>query len=142
MTSDQITKSQLLLESRLAGIEEATSTLRKDLLEAAEVMPTILQNGFDHAKIEGDLSARIEVHELNMAARDRLRAALTRITNGAYGRCMGCEEPISTKRLEVQPEASLCVECQSTLEGRAVVRESRIGFLHLYRRWAMREEAA
>lgn len=142
MTSEQITKLKMLLESRLTAIEQTTATLRADLLEAAEVTPTILQNGFDHAKLDGDLSTRIEIHEFNMAARDRCRAALDRVIRGTYGHCLECDELISVRRLEVQPDAALCIQCQSMAEGRPVIRESRIGFLHTYRRWALREEAA
>ena len=58
---------------------------------------------------------------LNIASgeTDRLRDiedALTRIKEGSYGVCEGCEKDIPKKRLEVYPSARYCVECQSKLE--------------------------
>ena len=42
--------------------------------------------------------------------------ALGRIEDGIYGSCLRCGEPISTARLEVQPQAGLCIDCQSATE--------------------------
>ena len=41
----------------------------------------------------------------------RLRAALARIDEGEYGYCMDCGEPITPKRLELDPAASRCMSC-------------------------------
>lgn len=41
----------------------------------------------------------------------RLENALMRITKGTYGDCGKCMEPISEDRLEIQPDAVLCVQC-------------------------------
>jgi DnaK suppressor protein len=43
-------------------------------------------------------------------------AALERLTEGAYGRCERCAEPIQWERLEVLPTARLCTPCQSLVE--------------------------
>ena len=37
--------------------------------------------------------------------------ALLNISNGTYGTCEKCGEPISEARLEIIPYATLCVEC-------------------------------
>ncbi len=38
--------------------------------------------------------------------------ALERLEDGGYGTCMGCEKPISPKRLQAVPWAKYCVPCQ------------------------------
>jgi len=53
---------------------------------------------------------------LQTLAQRKLRAkkvsfALQRIDSGEYGVCLDCGEDIPYKRLEIQPEAVLCVEC-------------------------------
>ena len=60
-----------------------------------------------------------------MRARDRQRkliakidAALTRIEDGTYGFCEETGEPISIKRLEARPIATLSVEAQERHERR------------------------
>ncbi len=46
----------------------------------------------------------------------RVEAALRRLSDDTYGDCLRCDEPVVFERLEVQPEATLCIECQSERE--------------------------
>jgi len=50
--------------------------------------------------------------------RRQVEAALDRIDSDEYGECLGCGEDIEPRRLEAQPEAPLCLECQSQRERR------------------------
>lgn len=43
----------------------------------------------------------------------RVRSALDAIESGRYGLCRKCGNAIGEDRLEVQPDALLCVECAS-----------------------------
>jgi len=47
--------------------------------------------------------------ELRLAEVNR---AIEKITNGEYGKCEKCNQPIDPKRLEAMPEAKNCVKCQ------------------------------
>jgi DnaK suppressor protein len=40
-----------------------------------------------------------------------IEAALGRIESGDYGFCLSCGEEIAAKRLELDPTASLCIDC-------------------------------
>lgn len=46
----------------------------------------------------------------------RIDGALTRITEGRYGVCLGCHEPIEPHRLETAPDAAFCADCQKIRE--------------------------
>jgi len=46
----------------------------------------------------------------------RVELALHRIDCSEYGYCLQCEEPIALARLQAQPFASLCLDCQSASE--------------------------
>jgi len=46
----------------------------------------------------------------------RVRGALHRLAEDAYGDCLECDDPIGFRRLKAQPEALLCVDCQSCRE--------------------------
>lgn len=48
--------------------------------------------------------ARIALHEV--------QAALWRMDEGRYGRCVRCAGPIGVDRLEILPQAALCPACQ------------------------------
>ena len=40
-----------------------------------------------------------------------IEAALGRVESGDYGFCLSCGEEIAAKRLELNPTASLCIDC-------------------------------
>lgn len=46
----------------------------------------------------------------------RIRAALKRLDEDAYGRCVRCGGPINPKRLELDPATALCIGCAESAE--------------------------
>lgn len=49
---------------------------------------------------------------------DRISDALKKIEDESYGQCDRCGKPINPERLKAIPYATLCIECQETLERR------------------------
>ncbi len=47
---------------------------------------------------------------------NRILRALKMITDGSYGVCIDCGEPISEKRLRSYPDATRCIACQEAYE--------------------------
>ena len=45
-----------------------------------------------------------------------VRAALDRVAEGSYGLCITCGKPIALARLQAQPAAARCIDCQSKAE--------------------------
>ena len=43
----------------------------------------------------------------------RVESALKRMAQNTYGSCIRCKEPIGEGRLDMQPEATLCIRCAS-----------------------------
>jgi len=77
-----------------------------------------------HADIDDRTSTETE-RALELRARDRQRkliakidAALARLDEGTYGYCEETGEPISLKRLDARPIATLSVEAQERHERR------------------------
>ncbi len=50
--------------------------------------------------------------------RTAVLAALKRLRDGRYGRCVDCAHLVPDGRLDARPEAARCVQCQSRLERR------------------------
>ena len=48
----------------------------------------------------------------------RINAALARMDEGEYGYCLECGHAIADARLEIDPAATHCVKCASSLEQR------------------------
>ena len=58
--------------------------------------------------------------ELGNGERRRLKEvalALQKITEGGFGDCERCGEPIADKRLDAVPDARYCIECQARSKG-------------------------
>jgi DnaK suppressor protein len=98
---------------------------REDILKVAR---ETLQNLQDDTQNHSDLADRASSETdraIELRARDRQRkliakidAALQRIEAGAYGYCEETGEPISLKRLEARPIATLSIEAQEQHERR------------------------
>ena len=85
---------------------------------------TCKTNSAQHADIADRASTETE-RALELRARDRQRkliakidAALGRLDDGTYGYCEETGEPISLKRLDARPIATLSVEAQERHERR------------------------
>jgi RNA polymerase-binding transcription factor DksA len=49
--------------------------------------------------------------------RAQVVAALARVEDGTYGRCVDCGVDLPAERLEARPEAARCISCQTAAEG-------------------------
>ena len=66
------------------------------------------ENAQEVANYERDLSLEHAL-EIDLAA---VNEALNKIADGSYGVCANCREQIDVKRLEIMPEAKLCLKCR------------------------------
>jgi len=59
-----------------------------------------------------------DVSSLTRAARELalIDAAYERLSDGTYGVCVDCDDPIPTDRLQAFPEAARCAQCQTRFE--------------------------
>ena len=53
-----------------------------------------------------------------LAQRAEVLAALSRVDDGSYGRCVDCGNPVPEPRLEVRPATARCVPCQAKRDRR------------------------
>lgn len=67
--------------------------------------------------VEREMATRSLTRNASMV-RD-LRAAMNRVSDGSYGLCIDCEEPIAPRRLAVVPWAARCLSCQEEMESGA-----------------------
>jgi DnaK suppressor protein len=98
---------------------------KEDILkEAKETLQHLQDENQNHPDLADRASSETD-RAIELRARDRQRkliakieAALTRIEDGTYGYCEETGEPISIKRLEARPIATLSVEAQERHERR------------------------
>jgi DnaK suppressor protein len=98
---------------------------REDILkEAKETLQHLQDESQNHPDLADRASSETD-RAIELRARDRQRkliakidAALQRIEDGTYGYCEETGEPITLKRLEARPIATLSVEAQERHERR------------------------
>ncbi len=69
----------------------------------------------DQAQIWHDEFIALRLNSLDYEKLRMVEEALERLSSGDFGACLGCEEPISPKRLKAVPWARYCVACQERL---------------------------
>ena len=98
---------------------------REDVLkEAKETLLHLQEENQNHPDLADRASSETD-RAIELRARDRQRkliakidAAIQRIDDGTYGFCEETGEPISLKRLEARPIATLSIEAQERHERR------------------------
>lgn len=70
----------------------------------------------DRASLEADRSLELRTRDRERKLISKIDAALQRIEDGSYGYCQDTMEPISLRRLEARPIATLSVEAQERHE--------------------------
>ena len=107
MTNPDLYLFKATLESRLE--RPATGADKRQDIHIQQSPDALDQTQF---AAERDLTVSLLNRESEISR--RVRAALQRMDDGAYGSCLACEDPISPKRLQAVPWAELCLGCQES----------------------------
>src|ERR1700686_2255900 len=102
---------QKLLRWRAELLAESSETLQH-LKEESLAEPDLT----DRASLETERSIELRTRDRERKLISKIDAALTRIEDGRYGFCQETEEPISIRRLEARPIATLSLEAQERHE--------------------------
>jgi DnaK suppressor protein len=101
---------------------------KDDILRESRETLAILQNDNENLPDLADRASSETDRSIELRARDRQRkliskieAALGRLDDGTYGYCEETGEPISLKRLDARPIATLSIEAQERHERREKV---------------------
>jgi DnaK suppressor protein len=101
-------KEEIISESR-----ETLATLQDDSANLPDLV--------DRASSETDKAIELRARDRQRKLISKIDEALARIDDGTYGYCEETGEPISLKRLEARPTATLSVEAQERHERREKV---------------------
>ena len=115
MNTDHLRRRLLELERELVerlGAEVGTAR------DARDDQPAVS----DLARVDELKEEYFALAETDSTILAQLRAALRRIEDGTYGRCVVDGEPIDEKRLESVPWTPYCLKHQAELEERARIR--------------------
>ena len=117
MMKERLEAKRAELKQQVGDLTEAYPT--EDPVDASEGAQDFEDTAVDFLETQQEQS--IDVNE--RALLTEVEAALKRIEDGTYGRCIDCGKFIPEKRLEAIPWASRCVEDQAKLEQRNLSQE-------------------
>ncbi len=103
-----------LLVAERAATEAQIESLTQDFTDM--VAASAASNADDEHDPEGSTIAfeRAQVSSLlehEHARLEEVDAALARVSDGSYGTCTSCGQPIPAERLEARPTAATCIDC-------------------------------
>src|SRR5438093_90203 len=118
-------KEPFMNERQREYFRQKLMSWREDILkEAKETLQHLQDENQNHPDLADRASSETD-RAIELRARDRQRkliakidAALQRIDDGTYGFCEETGEPISLRRLEARPIATLSIEAQERHERR------------------------
>jgi RNA polymerase-binding protein DksA len=109
-------------QNELALSISKLKTERKKVLLKLTNLRQELSTQVDADNLE-DLASDLTEHEMALTRirelESRLKVideALQEVSQGTYGICQCCGEPIDPARLEIVPETTLCIRCKTTSE--------------------------
>lgn len=97
-----------IIEKRLAEVAQELSDLEQDTEAVAPDSAVGRLSRMDTIQIQ---QMAVAQRERLQNEQGRLRAALARIDRGEFGRCQLCGQDVVAERLEIQPDAVVCVPC-------------------------------
>lgn len=100
------------LEEERAALQQRVQSEENRLRVPAETSPDRLDLAQDYTS-RARSSARLSLAQREL---EQIEAALQRMDDGTYGQCAQCGNAINPERLEVLPQAWLCVACQQLQE--------------------------
>lgn len=116
METTFLSQHRSALYERLSSLEESMVKIKADMIEASKLQTNSLQDSLSHSREQSELITSFEIQERYIYERREILIALDRIKKGSLGECDDCGDTIPTKRILLQPSASLCVGCQQRKE--------------------------
>ena len=111
-----------------AYFKQKLEAWKADILRESKSTIAVLQDESDKMPDAADRASSETDRSIELRARDRQRklvkkidSAIKRIDDGSYGYCEDTGEPISLKRLDARPIATLSIEAQEAHERREKV---------------------
>ena len=110
-------------QRQLKSFKTLLTSRRQELLDEAERTVSGMHTGSqtfadptDRASLESDRNATLRIRDRERKLIAKIDAALERISDGTYGLCEECGDPISVARLKARPVTTLCINCKAEQE--------------------------
>ena len=102
-----------ILESRKNQINKNINGVNDEL---AQLSGQELNDEADHASNSNNSMIESAIVSQQNQELKEINVTLGKISNGDYGTCEMCEDPIGFQRLKVKPHAIYCIDCREIVE--------------------------
>lgn len=117
MTNTATSSPQSLLIAKRASLLDQLATLRGGPIGRVEASDAHFGRTEDStAQVATARELEFALDERETAELAQVEAAIKRIAQGIYGKCLDCGVEIPATRLRATPEAARCIACQQKLE--------------------------
>jgi len=114
MNQDALEKYKLLLFTNKANLLD-TATISDPGADVVELDQT-RQGRLSRMDVLQGQAMSVAAQQRRQLELQKIESALQRIVTGNFGYCLRCDIEIAQPRLDVDPAATLCVRCASSLE--------------------------
>lgn len=102
-----------ILESRQVQISKNIIGVNEELEQLNSLE---LNDEGDHASVDNSSMIESAIVQQQEQELREINVTLGKISNGDYGICEMCEDPIGFQRLKVKPHAIYCIDCREIVE--------------------------
>lgn len=101
-----------LLQQQLQELISNADETVSGMTEQKETFP----DPTDRATLESDRNFILRIRDREHKLINKIKKALDRVENNAFGICEKCGEDISIERLKARPVTTLCIDCKTKEE--------------------------
>ena len=102
-----------ILKSRQEQINKNIDNVNDEL---SQLSGQELNDEADHASNSNNSMIESAIVSQQNQELQEINVTLAKISNGEYGVCEMCEDPIGFQRLKVKPQAIYCIDCREIVE--------------------------
>ena len=113
MQDSELSYFKEILESRQVQIVKNISGVNDELDQLNSLE---LNDEGDHASVDNSSMIESAIVQQQEQELREINVTLGKISNGDYGICEMCEDPIGFQRLKVKPHAIYCIDCREIVE--------------------------
>lgn len=116
LTPGQHAQLEMLLVQRQQELERSLQGQLGEQSRAEHARDLLLQDGDDEPARDADREVDLARSDRHLDELRQVNEALQRLRGQGYGLCSDCGEAIAFDRLQRQPEALRCLDCQRRRE--------------------------
>lgn len=116
----QLEQFKVLLHEKLGELLTEANRTVSGMTTDKENLP----DPTDRASLESNRNFTLRIRDRERKLIGKIKEALERIEQGAFGVCEECGEDISVARLQARPVTTLCIDCKQKQENEEKVKGS------------------